>query len=1481
MAAAALSPLASSVEKTNGAKLSRLLIDGGTTVLRNVFDSYHPPANLAADLNANYLTLNNLLRRRVLRAAQWDQLFPPGGATPDSNTFDITLLFLLLTNICGLAPPLCGWHTKPPPSDTSREANLARIKFFRNELYGHVSTTSVDSPTFTSLWQEISAVLVALGLNQAEIDRLKAERCGEEDYHDVLRDWAGSDEDIKSQLKDIRQAHTETRQDVEKARQTQLEDRKTLEDSKAQLEAVKQAVESLKGERDKDREEAVLRNLAKSEFKGDIEYHVGRFQEGTREWVFNKVQNWLDDRTSQNRVMVISAHAGMGKSVISAVICKRMQEAGRLSASHFCQHNNARCRNPQLMLQSLACHLCHALPEYKQVLVKQLSRNLGKDLNNMGVEELFALLFKEPLSTVADPGRNMLMVIDALDESDYQGRNELVDVIANHFCKLPCWIRFLLTTRPERNIAEALKQLMPFQLEPNEDENMQDIKLFLEKRMQYLVKPEKKGAIVEKLSEKSEGLMLYAYFLVSFIEENVPVLDQEDLDASLPLNISSIYESYFQRLENELMKLDVEAKHFLKLLCAVTASREPLPIDFVSKVLIPCVDSPIERRKVRKAISSVSSLLPIRNECLHVIHKSVKDWLTDTTSYGEHDFTVDEKEGHHILASLCSDELDNLKQKGVRDTNFSSIDTQYKFSSTEKYALRHGARHMLQVDEKMRSRSLEELIQTYVIDLELVFAKLCIDDSIASEDMFWLQRQSIFQVLSEDKKDLLKTLLFLLRKYYSTYTNYPRLFFQTVLNEGGTVLSAEASKLLQEKYPEIPYLEYVLKDVHEDAPQATFSCSSQVVCFDVSPQLEYMVCECRDETIQLWSLNTGKLEWVRPAMVKKLYSHESKTYRTSPSSPVFSCYRSVVFHPTKEVVLPGLLSRAYAIIDGELKPLFPESGCSFTVCSVVNSGEETAILTDCPDDAKCIIMWSLENGSEITRSTRDADVLSFACSRDGQMLAISCTTGSVCLVDLTEGFRTLAHVTTSKVCGMIKFSPDNQFLFCWHEPLSQQDHFVFQLHVEVTRRTNGTFSLGVLGEKVSYKPMEYESRTESGFMSGDPFSCVFERLKSGYTFLVEGAFMFVLSEESVLRTFPQNSAIAMFTPTELRSHTASLHHRQKFIADNIAFSLNGEIVYVVAIEPTVQRFLLVGQEFLDLTERELTIMAWEVSSGYLVAEKSIKGGKSKRLVPVRGGVLFTTRNDYPELWDFTLSECIRSWPNVREVADMLSISEERVACVGKGNEVNILDTNSADIVATIPFSHEGYESTIPMLGREAITCNSRCQLLSTDRHSVQLSDSTRLLWKKPWPDSLLSSYNLPGIFSPTEEFIVISAKTPEGDQGAYLLDARSGKTRGMLCRDTYFFDCKFVSDEVCIIDSQDASNEFHLRLFNVKSGVLLGVTVRQFRTFCLATCPLKGLVAVDVVANDDSKRIFQLVQVKIPRDKENRKSNGKLRMSKV
>ena len=607
MATATPSPLASSVEKTNGNKLSRLLIDGGTTVLKNIFDYYHPPANLAANLSSKRIhsILTKLRHRNILNGSQWDKLFPPpGGGPPNSINFDITLLFLLLRNICGLSPPLSGWDRMPPASDTSFEANLARMKYHRNVLYGHVTSTGIQTSVFDVKWQEVSSVLVSLGLSQSEVDRLKREPCGE-DYVSAVTEWMKNDEEIQFQLKDLltkqqqvlqtqqedhRTLH-DTRRKVRKMQHTQKEasnlqqkDHKTLQDTHqtvcqvehTQMEASKlhkedhrtlqdthqkvsrveqtlqdthQAVGNLQQmlqevrttqqesqqqikreaanaeERgDKAEEDEALRKLAKVNTESVIQYHSGKYQEGTRLRIFEKIKLWLDDLTSENRVMVISGDAGMGKSVIAAVVCQRMQHAGRLSGSHFCQHNKERYRNPKVMLQSLACQLCDGLPEYKSELVKKLSRNLGVDMNSLEVQELFEFLFEEPLCSVGDPGRNLLLVIDGLDESEYKGRNDLLDVVANYFCKLPVRFRFLVTTRPEVNIAVRLKKFNPIQLEQDNEENVKDIRLFLEKQLSSVIQSGSEDVVIDALVRKAAGHFLYAYLMVDFIKENVSLL---------------------------------------------------------------------------------------------------------------------------------------------------------------------------------------------------------------------------------------------------------------------------------------------------------------------------------------------------------------------------------------------------------------------------------------------------------------------------------------------------------------------------------------------------------------------------------------------------------------------------------------------------------------------------------------------------------------------------------------------------------------------------------------------------------------------------------------------------------------------------------------------------------------------------------------------------------------------------------------------
>ena len=719
----------------------------------------------------------------------------------------------------------------------------------------------------------------------------------------------------------------------------------------------------------------------------------------------------------------------MGKSVISAVICRRMQVAGRLSGSHFCQHNNVRYRNPRLMLQSLACHLSHALPEYKIALVEQLSRNLGPiELNSMSVEELFALLFKEPLSTVNDPEGNILMVIDALDESECQGRNELLDVIANQLCKLPQWIRFFVTTRTEINIAESLKHLQPMQLEENQEENLRDIQLFFEMQLTHKIEEEYKDVLLRKLVEKTEGVFLYAYFLIDFIQKNVSRLTPEQLESSLPLGISSVYLSHFKRLENELCKeLNIEEDQLLNFLCALIASREPLPVAFVSRLLNLSGRPLSVQRKINKAIASISSLLPVRNDCFYFFHKSVKDWLTNMSCYGQHDFTVDEKEGHEILFNLCRNELDNVRQRGVHDT---------QFSDTEKYALQHGVQHMIVVDEfgELHTPSnVEDLVNMYVTDLELIYFKLCVNSTAPSEDIFSVQKHHKAALLSERSNSLLISLLKLLRKNSFLLRDHPHLWFQIVINEGPPEPSSRAAMILENRLPNIPYMKYLNKEERKGAVQARFYCSDTVACFDVSPEMDYIVCECRDGKIYMWSLETGNREWVRPSLMKRTYEDvhlNSNGYCFDRGAyglidVTLTYYHSLVFHPCGQFVLPGTLRSVYTL-KGDCTDLFPSSNCTFSYFAF--PGDKKTILTDYFDDPKTIVLWSIENGEELKIIESDNVITSFAISQDGSQIAFGDTDHCVHLVDVERWCaKCLFQYST---CGLMHFTPDNKALIC-------------------------------------------------------------------------------------------------------------------------------------------------------------------------------------------------------------------------------------------------------------------------------------------------------------------------------------------------------------------------------------------------------------------------------------------------------------------
>ena len=150
-----------SEEKTNGTRLARLLIDEGTKVLRKCLHSMHPESTLRDALKNNRPKLEELRRKRVIFDKQWEKLFPSLDKPPDSKDFDITLLHLLLREICHLSAPSTGWHEMPADTDASPEASIVRIKCYRNELCHSVST-GVPNDEFEDKWNKTSSSLEVL-----------------------------------------------------------------------------------------------------------------------------------------------------------------------------------------------------------------------------------------------------------------------------------------------------------------------------------------------------------------------------------------------------------------------------------------------------------------------------------------------------------------------------------------------------------------------------------------------------------------------------------------------------------------------------------------------------------------------------------------------------------------------------------------------------------------------------------------------------------------------------------------------------------------------------------------------------------------------------------------------------------------------------------------------------------------------------------------------------------------------------------------------------------------------------------------------------------------------------------------------------------------------------------------------------------------------------------------------------------------------
>ncbi|CAH3152460.1 unnamed protein product [Pocillopora meandrina] len=308
--AAALDPdevLRSSKGRDNYQRLARLLISGGTVLLREAFDIKCPPSNLST-------TLQNPATKKLLKAAkltkpQRDCLYPSPGMYGKSTDFDITLLFRLLRTICGLAPPVTGWDALPASTDDSLEADLARIKYYRNSIYGHVTENmEISDDEFLVLWREISGALVGVAGQispakakewQNAIDTFLKDPLTEEDkrHEQELQRWYQNDTEVKECLEKVKSSMKNLEKEAQYLRQEVREEAQDIKDELGgKVESTAQQVQRL-GQDIKDELGGKVESTAQQvqRLGQDIKDELGGKVESTAQQVHRLRQEFRDE----------------------------------------------------------------------------------------------------------------------------------------------------------------------------------------------------------------------------------------------------------------------------------------------------------------------------------------------------------------------------------------------------------------------------------------------------------------------------------------------------------------------------------------------------------------------------------------------------------------------------------------------------------------------------------------------------------------------------------------------------------------------------------------------------------------------------------------------------------------------------------------------------------------------------------------------------------------------------------------------------------------------------------------------------------------------------------------------------------------------------------------------------------------------------------------------------------------------------------
>lgn len=361
-----------------------------------------------------------------------------------------------------------------------------------------------------------------------------------------------------------------------------------------------------------------------------------------REWVEDFIENWRSESTS--KVLIVYGKPGSGKSAFSVNYSHYNSD---VYGCFLCEWNHEYSINPNRLIRTIAFQLATKLPDYRSMLLRQLGQD-NIHLEEMGDNALFDFLLSYPLRHLVDGNRETgLILVDGLDEAEVNGSNPLASVFSKYAGQLPRWIRFIFTSRPERNVRQYFQGCASIDLVTDMPEGYNDIMAFLARSLsEKLNQVSNKLETLNKICELSEGTFLYAELLANDIQSGI--MDLKDV-CHFPRGLSAFYRISMERKFRTHADF-LSIRSLVELLSVADAIPEALITavcgysQYMYLSRLDQLGSWVSRQEIKDLIS------------IGFAHKSLADWFTDVNQSGN--FYVDKKTGALSLARYCREELE-------------------------------------------------------------------------------------------------------------------------------------------------------------------------------------------------------------------------------------------------------------------------------------------------------------------------------------------------------------------------------------------------------------------------------------------------------------------------------------------------------------------------------------------------------------------------------------------------------------------------------------------------------------------------------------------------------------------------------------------------------------------------------------------------------------------------------------------------------